>query len=793
MNKKNGHVHMEDETLADMTRIRRKRLETAAFACHAASVGSRTLRITMTNKVEMPPEPGIAIRPEIRKAFEESAATYSESIMDAVPTQEVSIAMGDVAINIIWEHGTLYVRTADGRTLVAFTHIDAGVSPACTLDALKSTRIYGMGEKYAWINRQGTRTENWNTDVMGLTDLHHGIQKAYHTAIPFHIHDLPEAGLFVGIHWDNTWRTAYDFNSTDDGSHRLTAEGGSLDFWITWGPTVQDVVRGYALQTGTMPMPAISYLGFQQCRWSYMDQEEVLEIARSMRQHKVPCDVIYLDIDYMDAYKVFTIDKTRFPDFKGMTEELRSLGFKTVAIIDPGVKAESGYGVHDRGLEMKAYVTDQSGEPYVGAVWPGPAVFPDFLNKKARDWWGAEHEVLFDAGIDGIWNDMNEPADFTTETKTIPETCVHMDDNGVAHPHAEIHNVYATYEAMSTMDAMTARQDVANAGTRPFILTRSASAGAQRHTAIWTGDNSSLWEHMEAIVPMLINLGLSGFAFAGGDVGGFLEDSSGEMLTRWTQLGAFMPLFRNHSAKDTKYQEPWRFGDQTLENVKKATELRYSLVTYLYQQMKIASETGDPVVRPLFYGLPAEMIGHVDSNIWHINDSFLYGPDLLVCPVVRPGMTKRAVYFPPAGLAETENKAGIGHWIDIDTGERHAGDSWAIVDAQIDRIPVFVREGAILVRDGVREHLDVKDPFEGITLEIYGTDMGPASMGEATFYFDDGKSLSPTEHCLMVVAYTVRGDSEVDVVVTTKGNRPAPKLDVVWKGGGKKHMNLRLG
>lgn len=569
--------------------------------------------------------------------------------------------------------------------------------------------FYGNGERYGWINQKGLKLSNWNTDLIGKYDLHNSTIKEMHTAIPFYIGVSPNRSY--GIYFDNSYRTSFDLGKTDDSIISFQADGGKLDYYFIYGEEIGDVVKGYTYLTGKMEIPRKDFLGYQQSRYSYMNSDEVLEIAKEFRDKKIPCDVLYLDIHYMEDYKVFTVDSKRFSEFREMIKELNQMGFKVVVIIDPGVKVEEDYFVYEEGKERNYFIKDSLGKDYIGEVWPGPAVFPDFLKGEVRDWWGELHRNFIENGIEGIWNDMNEPSNFITESKTLPEDTLHIDDEGNERSHGEIHNIYGMLEAKATYYGFRKLKP----NTRPFILTRAAFSGTQKYAALWTGDNSSIWEHLECSIPMFLNLGLSGFSFVGADVGGFLEDTNGELLCRWTQLGAFTTFFRNHTMVDTIYQEPWRFGKEVLENTKKYIELRYRLIPYLYSLMKDSANTGEPVMRPLFYHYQD------DLETYNINDQFLFGEKVLVCPVTRPGITKRMVYLPE------------GIWYDFWSDEKIEGGKYIIKEAPLDSMPIFIKAGAIIPMDKVMDYVGQRE--SEITLHCYAGDRGNFNL-----YFDDGHS-----------------------------------------------------
>jgi alpha-glucosidase len=593
--------------------------------------------------------------------------------------------------------------------------------------------FYGLGEKYGWINKKGTDTVNWNTDVLGVVPVHNSMLKEYHTSIPFYIGlDVDKA---YGIYFDNTFKTSFDFGKTKENTVTFSSDGGNLDYYFIYDETVSGVVKGYSQLTGTMPIPRKDFLGFQQCRWSYENREELMYVAKRMREEKIPCDVLYLDIDYMKDYKVFTVDSDKFNDFKGMIKELREMGYKVVVIVDPGVKVEEGYNVYEEGKEKGYYVLKPDGDVYVGEVWPGEAVFPDFLREKVRKWWGELHKDFIEDGVEGIWNDMNEPSDFTTETKTIPVDCVHFTDDGEAKKHTEIHNIYGTLEAIGTYEGLRKLQS----NKRPFLLTRAAFAGCQRYAALWTGDNSSIWEHLEMSMPMFMNLGLSGYTFIGADVGGFAGDSNGELLARWTQLGAFTPLFRNHSAKGTINQEPWCFGEEIKEIVKKYTELRYEFITYLYNLMRHSSQNGEPVIRPLFYHYQQ------DENTHNINDQFLFGENIMVCPIVRPKTDRRMIYIPK------------GEWYDYWTGEKVEGGQYIIKEAPIDLLPIYIKAGTILPKDEVVEFVGQEE--KPLHIHCYA-----GNNGEYNLYLDDGITFDYEKGVYSEIKFTMEDDGEKIVI-----------------------------
>ncbi|NLW02062.1 MAG: DUF5110 domain-containing protein [Clostridiaceae bacterium] len=573
--------------------------------------------------------------------------------------------------------------------------------------------FFGLGEKTGFLDKRGRRYIMWNTD----DPLHTPDKDPLYKSIPFMIGlDGKRAyGLFV----DSTARSEFDLGYGDRERLSITVFDSQLDLYIIDGNSISEVVRQYTMLTGRMEMPPIWSLGFHQSRWGYYPQEKVMELAETFRTRQIPCDAIYLDIDYMDGFRIFTWDSSRFPDPGEMTSQLREQGFRVVTIVDPAIRKDSDYHVYMEGAREGHFCKLPTGEVYHGKVWPGTAAFPDFSRDRTRKWWGLKHSSLFDAGVAGIWNDMNEPSDFTSGTgledrikMTVPDDLM-MDFDGKPQPFSRCHNAYGLLMCRATYEGFRALRP----RERPFMVTRSAYSGIQRYAAVWTGDNYSWWEHLAASIPMHLNIGLSGIPFVGADVGGFQGNSSPELYARWIQLGAFTPFFRAHSEKSTQDHEPWSFGPEVEEIARKAIRLRYELLPYLYSEFRQACETGLPVMRPLILDFQD------DRNVYGINDQFMFGKDIMAAPVTRPGDRKRLVYLPQGVWYDFYTKAGI------------EGGRFIIADAPLDRIPLFVREGAIIPMARSACSTQSMD-FSTLWIEIYA---GPE--GSFTLYEDDGLSM----------------------------------------------------
>ena len=592
-----------------------------------------------------------------------------------------------------------------------------GYRVRCLKKLFPDEHFYGFGEKAGKLDKRRRRLVMWNYDSF---DYKEDTDPLY-LNVPFFI--ALRKGRAYGILFDNSYRAVFDMGHSSEEYYSFEAEGGELDYYFIYGPSVKEVLEGYTELTGRMPLPQLWALGHQQCRYSYYPQSRVLEVARRYREERIPCDVIYLDIHYMDGYRVFTWNEERFPDPKGMCEELARMGFKVVTIVDPGIKLDPRYGPFREGVVNDYFCKYPNGDLYVGRVWPGLCAFPDFTKPEVRRWWGDLHKVLVEAGVAGIWNDMNEPSIFATPTGTMDEEVVHADG-----PHAKVHNVYALLEAQATYEGLLRLRP----GRRPFVLTRAGFAGIQRYAAKWTGDNRSNWLHLWLQIPMVLGLGLSGIPFAGSDVGGFVGRPTAELLVRWYQVEAFFPLCRNHQSIGTYDHEPWMFGERAKRIIREVLRLRYRLLPYMYNLFYEHYVRGYPVVRPLLFEFED------DEETYDIDDEFMLGGWLLVAPVLREGARSREVYLPR------------GRWYDFWSDEVYEGPGYFAVEAPLEKVPVFVRAGAILPMWPDMLYVGERDP-DPLYLHVYPGE----SASSLTLYEDDGETLAyrDGEYCLTEFRY----------------------------------------
>jgi alpha-glucosidase len=567
-------------------------------------------------------------------------------------------------------------------------------------------RFFGCGERTSGLEKTGSHQLFWNIDP---PDGHSASMNNLYTSIPFTL--SLTGGVARGWFVDHPGRVEIDLAKEDPDRVSATVRD-ALVYYVFAGPTPRRVVERYTELTGRIGMPPLWALGNQQSRWSYETAEEVRGIAREFRARGIPCDVIHLDIDHMDGFRVFTWDRERFPDPAGLIAELREDGFRVVTITDPGVKVDEAYPLYATGRDRGLYCLTRDGDEYRNVVWPGLCAFPDFTNPAAREWWGEHQAGLLALEVDGVWCDMNEPALFVPMRATMPDDVVHP-GGGEARLHVDVHNAYGSLMARAAHEGMVrARPD-----RRPFVITRAGYAGLQRHALQWTGDNSSWWEHLWMSMPQLQNLGLSGVAFCGVDVGGFFDDCHGELLARWTEFGVFQPFCRNHSCKGTAAQEPWAFGDPWETVCRDMLRLRMRLLPYLYGLLDEAARTGAPVLRPLLFEHPEDPVTYT------ADDEFLLGDALLVAPVTRPGIEHRHVYLP------------AGTWFHWFTGERIEGPAHVLAHAPLGTPAVYARANAVIPLWPERESTAGGTPEE-LTLRVWADPA--AAPAERGLYEDEG-------------------------------------------------------
>ncbi|WP_347158828.1 glycoside hydrolase family 31 protein [Pontibacter chitinilyticus] len=564
-------------------------------------------------------------------------------------------------------------------------------------------RYIGLGEKTGPLDRKGNGYTNWNTDAYGYS----AGQDPIYSTIPFYIgiHD----GLNYGIFLDNTYQSDFNFGASNNRFASFGAQGGEMDYYFIYHKKVANIITSYTNLTGRMNLPPLWSLGYQQNRYSYYPETEVMRIAQTLREKKIPADGITLDIHYMDAYKLFTWDKNRFPNPLQMNKNLEDMGFKTTVIVDPGIKVEEGYDAYESGKKADIFLKYVDGQYYTGQVWPGWTHFPDFTSEKGRDWWRNQVKRFADDGVDGIWNDMNEIA---TWGNKMPDNVLFNYDGHLT-TSKQGHNVYGLEMARTSYEGARATMN-----KRPFILTRAGYAGLQRYTAIWTGDNRSEDEHMLAGVRLLNSLGLSGVPFTGMDIGGFTGNPTVGLYARWIQLGAFIPYFRNHTGVNSKSSEPWAYGEEVTEIARNFISLRYKLLPYLYSTFYEATQDGMPVMRSLAIDYTQ------DAKIYdsQYQNQYLFGEAFLVAPFVSTTNFGK-VYFPQ------------GKWYNLYTGEVQQGNQEKIIPLAYNKMPIYVKESSIIPMQSLIQNT-TEHPTDTLTVNVYKGD----AANSFVYYEDDGKS-----------------------------------------------------
>jgi alpha-glucosidase len=659
----------------------------------------------------------------------------------------------ELAISVYDSAGRLVVADDPARPM-AFNTQDGAIETSMRRDDYEL--YYGFGEKTFPLSRHQQAMVMWNADV---PDYPAGHDPSYQ-AIPFFI--ALHEGRSYGLFFNNTWRSWFDMGKLDPHRYSFGANGGELDYYVFTGGAARTpgaVLRDYTALTGRGALPPLWALGYHQSRGSYMNEEQVLGVAQEFRRRRIPADVLYLDIDHMDGFRVFTWNPKTFPDPKRMVERLHAQGFRAVTIVDPGIKHDPDFAIYRSGRDGGHYVRRSDGSELHEKVWPGVCAFPDFTAPAARAWFGSLYQAPLDLGIDGFWNDMNEPGVFPADgfskpeiglgpQRTFPLDARHQGD-GLPGSHAQYHNVYGMQMARASFEGLRKLRPE----RRPMVLTRAGFAGVQRYAAVWTGDNSPTWSHLALSIPMLTNLSVSGVPFVGADVGGFMGSPSAELHARWMQAAALTPYFRTHSNDVSAPREPWSFGAEYERINRDTIALRYQLLPYLYSLFEASERLGAPPLRPLWFEYP----GDVRASL--VEDQYLVGSDLLVAPVLHEGRTSREVYFPQG---ET--------WIDWWSGARHAGGSSAKIAAPLDRLPLFIRAGSSVPTAAPVQHTgELKDAPLTLLVALGGKGSSRVFQDAGDGYgYRDGKSrtiaVTQDENALRLDIPANRGYQRVSAV-----------------------------
>ncbi len=580
---------------------------------------------------------------------------------------------------------------------------------------------FGFGEKTGVLDKRGYHYKMNNRE----SPLYQPKTDPLYQSHPYFI-GIKE-NIAYGIFFDNTNETFFDMGKKIKNTCMIGAERGELNLYFFYGPSMKEVIKQYTDLIGRIMLPPVWSLGFIQCRWGYKDAKKITKIASKLREYKIPCDSIVYDLDYMIGKRVFTWNEKKFPDPVNYHKNLNEKGLKIITIIDPGVKVDTkGYYMHDEGLENDYFLKRKDGSTWHGYVWPGKTYFPDFTKEDAREWWGNKIKFLLEKGISGIWNDMNEISyNIQPYLHRVKTQDVMFYDNGLNTSYDKNHNVYGLLMARATHEGLLKHQP----NKRPWILTRAGFPGVHRYSAVWTGDNSSSWQHLAMSIPMLCNMGLSAIPNVGADIGGFgfnfnclrklIFKLEKKFATRWHQLGAFYPFSRNHCVIFSRAQEPWQFGEEALEIIKKYIKLRYRWMPYFYNLFVKCSKNGLPPMRPL-------ILEYQDDEICYgIDYQFLWGESILFAPVVKKNLTEHEIYLPE------------GTWFNYWTGEKHEGKKYIKEEVNWNYMPIFIKAASIIPCQPDMEYFK-ENEINPLILELYPEEFKGS---EYEFYEDDGESL----------------------------------------------------
>jgi len=604
----------------------------------------------------------------------------------------------------------------------------------------ENEHFFGLGDKPGSLDRTGQSFTLWNTDSFGWQESTDPIYKS----IPFFL-DVKD-GRYFGVLFDNTWRTWFDFGHENDEEYSFGSQGGPIDYYVLYGPEPRQVMAAYAWLTGPAPLPPLWSFGFQQSRYTYSPESQLMDVATRLRHDKIPADALWLDIDFQKDNQPFTVDPQRFPRFPEMVSQLARDHFHLIVIADLHIarKPNSGYAPYDTGALGDHFVKNPDGTTYVGPVWPGPSVFPDFTRQQTRQWFGTLYKDFVKDGVSGFWDDMNEPAVFRYPSKTMPLDVQHrIEEPGFitrTTSHREVHNIVGMQNSRATYEGVLALRP----NERPYVMTRASYAGGQRYAVTWTGDNSSTWNHLRMTIPQLMNLGMSGFSFAGADVGGFAGSPPADLLTKWLEVAAFQPIDRDHSAKGTRMHEPWVDGPEHEAMRRRYIEERYRLLPYIYTVAEETSRDGMPMMRPLFMEFPHAGGDGNPMDLIAGGAEFLLGPDLLVAPGPSPEeVAPYELHLPPGRWYDYWTGARVGVEAGVQARDAEVRDTLLqgqhiLLKPELATVPVYVRGGAIIPLQGLVQNTD-ETPAGPLTLRVYLPAPGQSCQG--SIYSDDGHSL----------------------------------------------------
>ncbi|SHJ44084.1 alpha-glucosidase [Geosporobacter subterraneus DSM 17957] len=662
----------------------------------------------------------------------------------------------------------------------------------------KEDIIWGLGENQRGMNKRGGLFESYCAD----DPRHTPDKKSLYGAHNFIIIDSQKP---FGLYIDFPGKIIFDIGFTHKDILQIEMEGKDADIYIIEGSGLREISRAFLKLIGESYVPPKWAFGYQQSRWSYPDEKAVEELADAFDQYDIPCDAIYLDIDYMENFKDFTIDADKFPNFKHFVQKLRKKGFRLVPIIDAGVKIEAGYEIYEEGVKKEYFCVDEEDNPFVAAVWPGRVHFPDFLNPAARKWFGLQYKILTDCGIEGFWNDMNEPAIFYTERGlqqaleqaklsenqnldiysffALKDAFIHLSNHPLDYQsfyhkvdgkrinHHQVHNLYGYNMTKAAAEGL---KEIAP-HKRFLLFSRASYIGMHRYGGIWTGDNHSWWEHILLNLKMLPALNLCGFLYIGADTGGFSGDTNAQMLIRWMQLSLFTPLFRNHSAMGTRRQEPFAFDEESMETMRKIIQLRYALIPYIYGEYMKAARHKDLYFTALAFEYEDEFSRRVE-------DQLLVGESIMIAPLYQENAIGRYIWLPEDMLQWHFDRQGAEQY-----EMKHRGHHY--IEADLKEIPIFIRKNKILVMGSHGKNIDALDHTQ---LRCIGFVEDQASY---CYYDDDGETDEYKSGIYDEIRINIKKKhDDYDIHIEKKGNPRVEKilLDIVDQQGRIVEKNVIL-
>ena len=602
--------------------------------------------------------------------------------------------------------------------------------------------IFGLGDKMAYLDKKGYFWASWATDDSNHQDeLFPSLYKSINYLL------LRSNKKFFGVFFPSTFRLTFDACKTD--LHKLTVNNfeEEQDMFLVLGDDIKEVTRSYSELVGHPYFIRMKMLGYQQSRWSYENEEMVKTLRDNFIKHEIPLDYIHLDIHYMDGYRDFTIDKTRFPDIKTLSEELKKDEIELVGINDAAIKEDPKFDLY-RYLEDNHLFGTLDGKTYINAVWPGDSGFPNYFDDKCKKYFESyASKFLDDTGISGIWCDMNEPASFNGP---LPDE-VDFTFGKRKLLHKEAHNVYAEHMVKSFVNTFKKKN------IRPYLFSRAAFATTAKYAFVWNGDNFSLWHHLRYSIPQILSLSMSGFMFNGVDIGGFGGDSNKELLIRWLEANLFIPFLRNHSTLHTKAQEPYAYDEETLNIFKKYLKIRYEFIPYLYNLAQEMSFKGEPIVSPLFYHFED------DENTLEINDEYMVGDSLLVAPILDKDARRRMIYLPK------------GTWIDLFTGKKYIGGKYIIFAENLAESGYFIKNNTLIPMFENLKHIK-KSEIDTLVIKVFG------NSGKVKIYEDDGETLDYEKGIYNIYEAKVNKDKFTFKKVKGSYDSPFKKIKLIKDG-----------